>query len=223
MLEEDLRIGGDDADDDHVLFSASSVRPDAHGNIFVLDRKMYRIRKFSPDGEHLVTFGREGEGPGEMRRAYFMELDHEGNVVIFDTDGRRFTWFDPSGQYLRSVGFQEWIRGFHGRPDGHFYVLTQFVDFEKVEVPYLMRLEHCGSGFERLAVFDSLETHPQVTIRSDDGMFSFSAPFAEHMVSEMLPDGSIAVAGTRTYEVRVFGRETGACCAPCGATWTRPN
>ena len=38
----------------------------ADGSVVVSDRAHFRIQKFGPDGEHLWSRGREGEGPGEF-------------------------------------------------------------------------------------------------------------------------------------------------------------
>ena len=41
---------------------------DLDGNVLVIDAANYDVRIFGPDGSHLMSFGREGEGPMEFRQ-----------------------------------------------------------------------------------------------------------------------------------------------------------
>ncbi|MBN1426525.1 hypothetical protein JXA88_18400 [Candidatus Fermentibacteria bacterium] len=92
-LEELWRAGDDE---DMVFGCIVSATRDAQGNIFLLDAQLSQVQAFSPEGEYLKTLSREGEGPGEIRRAdgllfmpdstlgavHFMT----GSVVCFDRD-----------------------------------------------------------------------------------------------------------------------------------------
>lgn len=53
---------------------------DRDGNVVVLDPVNYDVRVFRPDGSHLLSFGREGEGP--------MEFDTRPHSVTVLSDGR---------------------------------------------------------------------------------------------------------------------------------------
>ena len=45
---------------------ARSVIVGEDGNIYLLDGQLSEIQVFAPDGEHVDTLGRQGEGPGEF-------------------------------------------------------------------------------------------------------------------------------------------------------------
>lgn len=65
-LEELWRAGGEDGD---VIFGRiSDVARHANGEIFVLDNQLCQVEVFSPEGEHLRTLSRQGDGPGEVRQ-----------------------------------------------------------------------------------------------------------------------------------------------------------
>jgi hypothetical protein len=67
QLEELWGRGGED---DDVLFGlVSQLVQDEDENIYLLDGQLSEIQVFSPNGEHINTIGREGEGPGEFRNA----------------------------------------------------------------------------------------------------------------------------------------------------------
>jgi hypothetical protein len=63
-----LILGGEDADDP-ILLMPRQVEEGPDGNLYVLDTGDSTIKVFSPEGAHLRTLGRKGEGPGEFQRA----------------------------------------------------------------------------------------------------------------------------------------------------------
>jgi 6-bladed beta-propeller len=64
------------------------------GSVFVQDSKSYKIHKFTKEGKHTASFGKRGEGPGEimwmtqgfLKDKYFI-LPDEGKIHYFLTDG----------------------------------------------------------------------------------------------------------------------------------------
>lgn len=82
---EELWVRGGD-DDDLFFGRLVQVVEDGDGNVYALDAQLSEILVFSPDGEHLRTVGREGEGPGEFAAASDMYLgpkDLLGIIRIF--------------------------------------------------------------------------------------------------------------------------------------------
>jgi sugar lactone lactonase YvrE len=78
---EAWRVGGDDEED--IIFGVlSSIAADSEGNIYLLDTQLSEVMVFSPDGEYIRSIGREGEGPGEFRRAGSLFFTPEGNVAV---------------------------------------------------------------------------------------------------------------------------------------------
>ena len=83
-------------------FGSISTAAIGPGNeVFIGDRHYYEVRVFGPDGRHLRTFGRDGEGPGEFGdiaslawvRDRLLALDLVvGRITEFLSDG------EPLGQ-----------------------------------------------------------------------------------------------------------------------------
>jgi hypothetical protein len=95
VLEEQWRRGGDD---DEIFFGTiGEFLHDAEGNLYLLDGQLSEIQVFDPDGEHLRTIGRQGEGPGEFQNGADMfwapggEIGvvqaWPGKIVMITTDG----------------------------------------------------------------------------------------------------------------------------------------
>ena len=80
--EELWRLGGDDEDEDVIFGVLTSIATDSEGNVYLLDMQLSQVYVYSSDGEYLNTIGREGEGPGEFRRAGDMFIAPDGNVAV---------------------------------------------------------------------------------------------------------------------------------------------
>lgn len=97
---EEWRVGG--AGGDGALFSflhGSLVETDAEGRAFVLDGRAGHVAVFDDQGRHLMNIGREGEGPGEFRRAANMSVAQDGSVSVWDFGKAGLIRFSPDGRY----------------------------------------------------------------------------------------------------------------------------
>ena len=94
---EAWRAGGDE-DEDIIFGVIGDIAVDAQGNWYALDQQLSQINVFDRDGNFLRTIGREGEGPGEFRRAsqLFTTPDNKiavaqmmpGKIVLLTPDGK---------------------------------------------------------------------------------------------------------------------------------------
>jgi len=81
--------------------SGIAMAPD--GCIYVSDGYGNRcVHKYSPDGEHLLTWGEPGSGPGEFAVVHNIGCDKEGRVLICDRENNRIQIFDPNGKYMET-------------------------------------------------------------------------------------------------------------------------
>lgn len=75
-----------------------------NGNMFVSDGYGgHRVHKFSPDGELLLSWGSQGDGPGEFALLHNIWVDPRGRVLICDRENHRIQFFDGEGVFL-----EEW-------------------------------------------------------------------------------------------------------------------
>jgi hypothetical protein len=73
---------------------------DHEGRIHVLDGNALEVRVFGPDGAHIVTFGREGEGPGEFKQPWGFEVDSAGRIYVIDSGTNRYSIFGAGGELI---------------------------------------------------------------------------------------------------------------------------
>ena len=80
------------------------IRVDAN-RIYLMDKSHKQILIFSMTGTFIRALGRSGEGPGEFRYLYTMDVKDD-LVACFDQGNLRMTLFDTSGVFITSFGTQ---------------------------------------------------------------------------------------------------------------------
>ncbi len=94
--QELWRAGGDD---EEIIFGVvSDVAIDAEGKLYALDSQLSSISVFDPDGNFLRTIGREGEGPGEFRRASQLFVTPDGKIGVAQAMPGKIVLLAPDGK-----------------------------------------------------------------------------------------------------------------------------
>jgi hypothetical protein len=102
MVEEDFRIGALDDDGPASFGQIKGLAVDDQGRIVVLESQAQELRVFGPDGRHIRTLGRRGEGPGEMQNANGLLMAPDGRVWVADPQLGRMSVFDIDTGYVES-------------------------------------------------------------------------------------------------------------------------
>ncbi len=113
---EELGFGGDETDEEAMLYQPSEILVDAQDFIHVSDYRDAVIKVYDQDGEYVRTIGRKGEGPGEFQSLSDMKFLDDGRLLVLDYRARRSSLFDQAGQFIES----------HPWRNPHFQIL--FVD-----------------------------------------------------------------------------------------------
>lgn len=97
-----LTLGGEDEGVESFFgLSDNSIATDADGNLYILDTGNHRVVVFDPEGTHLRTMGREGEGPGELQLfPVGIAVAEDGVVHVYDWGKRGLVRFAPDGSPL---------------------------------------------------------------------------------------------------------------------------
>lgn len=101
-IKEVLRIGSEDLEDDRYVFSGiNDIQFDNLDNVYVLDRKEFRIQVYSPLGIYIKSIPlKKGQGPGEFLRAFMFDIDSANHIYIVDDFLRRVTAIDERGKLI---------------------------------------------------------------------------------------------------------------------------
>jgi DNA-binding beta-propeller fold protein YncE len=90
------------------LFGPRDITVDPDGNLLVTDTGNKRVLKFSPEGEHLATYGKGGSGPGEFNEPVGVAVGPGGDIYVADAWNRRIQRFDADFTYLGEIEVESW-------------------------------------------------------------------------------------------------------------------
>jgi hypothetical protein len=101
-LHEEFRI---DTESDALsvagLSDIAAVDADSRGRIYVCQRAKGRdplIFQFDNRGNFLKSFGRIGQGPGEIQSPYYLRITAKDEIPVFDRSANRLIFLDPDGR-----------------------------------------------------------------------------------------------------------------------------
>jgi hypothetical protein len=166
-LQEELTVdfGRDDIGALGVA-NAIDFEVDGTGRIFFFDSnaKENTIFVFDQQGRFLRSFGRKGQGPGEIQWILFTRFDAAGNLIISDHQNRKVLTFDASGRLLGEQRFP----AAPGRPivlplDGGNYLCLRQNRSEKSPAPEDI-FSLLDGEFREIAVLDRRTTYDPDTL-----------------------------------------------------------
>ena len=59
---------------------------------------------FSPSGEKMLSFGKQGSGQGQFQHPRGVAVDGEGNILVVDSANNRIQIFIAEGHFTKTVG-----------------------------------------------------------------------------------------------------------------------
>jgi hypothetical protein len=130
-----VQIGVPDGDERYLLHNVQDVATFSDGRIAVANGGSQDIRIYGPDGAHLLTIGRAGDGPGEFRSLASVDVTAADSIIAFDSGLRRVSVFDGSGVYARSWSFESPGRGIYPSKARAFDDGTVLVAFLRGRMP----------------------------------------------------------------------------------------
>lgn len=100
-LQPELTIGELDGAPEYTFGRISSLAVDESGRIYAVDRQVPALRIYDSDGNHVETWGRSGEGPGEFNSPDAgLTILSDGRVVVRNRGNGRLEVFSPEGDPL---------------------------------------------------------------------------------------------------------------------------
>jgi hypothetical protein len=211
VAQLDLTIGGPDEGRDAYIFSdIRGLALDPKGQILVADNKDHTVRIFSAIGEYRYTFGRQGQGPGDLLGPCCIAFAPSGQLWVKEFGNRRYSAFRLTPQRAE---FQYVIRG-TGNPLGYLDRVAWDPRGHLVDVSSLVT----GAGFERSFLDstgvamrrDTIPNPPADSIASwthqkcdtrGCGSSTYNQPFGSAALRAFGPNGEMAQAVSSRYAV----------------------
>jgi len=130
------------------------VDADSDGNIY-----FYRFQssenfifKFDKNGNFLNSFGRRGQGPGEIQSLSYFAIDSKDNIIISDNRNRKILFLNNNGRLIKEISYILNISEAVPLENGKYIVTRRIADPSKHITP--IRLILCSANFEELNELD---------------------------------------------------------------------
>jgi hypothetical protein len=200
-LERVLTLGAIDGKEQWVFGRIADVELDESGTVYVLDAMAGEVRVFGLDGEHLRTFGRKGDGPGEFRSPRALD-QVDGTIVV--TDVRRVTQFSPSGDLLGdlTVSVPGVVRVLPLQDPGFVLLREGVVNLSRIDGNQVVRMLRRGEWSEILAGSSS-----GIFYRGSDQAMALKSPLCSSLYLAPLVGGGFLVAHGGEGFVRRFSQD----------------
>lgn len=111
QMERVVRIGVLDGPPEYTFGRVGGLAVVPDGRVLVLDALAHALRAYSPEGEHLFSFGSEGQGPGELRFPTSPVI-LDGGIVVYDQRLRRLVRYTFSGEHVETRSFATDVAAF---------------------------------------------------------------------------------------------------------------
>jgi hypothetical protein len=129
-------------DDDEVFFgSIGTVRADGAGETLLLDTQLAQVHRFGSDGTLLGTIGKEGDGPGEVRRPNDMFVRDDGTICLLQGFPGRVVRLHPDGTPAGDATYSQGEAS-----QGQFAVMVRGLDDPEGMVLAGIRMNFSGGG-----------------------------------------------------------------------------
>ncbi len=155
ILEKEISIDMERDDIAEIgLPDVHSVDADSDGNIY-----FHRFRssenfifKFDKNGNFIKSFGRRGQGPGEIQMVSYFSIDSKDNIIISDRANGKIIFFNTNGELSQEISYGLNITDAIPLENGKYLVIRRIRDDSQHSIPTKLIL--CSAKFEELKELD---------------------------------------------------------------------
>jgi hypothetical protein len=172
---------------------------DSEGNIYAFMRQSNEnfIFKFDQNGSFITSFGRKGDGPGELRYAFYLRVDFQENITISEPR-RKLIIYDKNGNYLKQVALKQYYMEALPLINGNYLVKKRVRNPDSMSQEWPLIL--CDAEFEEIKEFDKF-------IEPSWGIVK-KLLFPTMVLINCVSDGKIYLVNTeKGYEIREYDLE----------------
>lgn len=199
LLEEELLMDMESKEIEDIGFvDIDYFDLDSEGNIYIVSTgaKDKLVYKFDNKGKYISSFGRKGQGPGEVQFVLYFGIDSRDRIIISDHVRKKVYHFSDEGQLIEGTSYDPDFFTMFPLENGKYLFRRHLPDMENKRSSVSLRI--CNSEFEERKELDAY-----FTSRSSGGI-RVSSPIFEWRVS----GGKIfSVNEQRGYEILVYDLE----------------
>jgi hypothetical protein len=212
-LVEEATIGVETGADEYMLGEITALHA-TDDEIYVLDSSASKVRVYDFAGNHLRSFGRGGQGPGEFGRfAFGLNVAPDGRVYVGDVANRRISIHSPEGEAIDEIAFSSQVQccraGLVLADGGGVWLQVRVADEDGPSSRAGVRVHTVDGPVGEPILVPEIEYERRV-IRTARGDIE-RVPFAPRLVWGLGYDQSLIVGASDRYRFRIIhpgGRST---------------
>jgi hypothetical protein len=195
-LKSDFTIGLETEDMNYAFSGLQHTQVDEQEYIYAADWKETLIKVYDKNGKHVRSFGRKGQGPGEIGMPFYLGIFQGNSVVVNDQTNAKFIFYSREGEFLKEIpmGKYRFITRFKVDSEGCFYAISR--TFDEAKITY--ELKKFSPALDPLATFASFEE-----MRTPQVVQAFSPP----NFIQMTRDENIVWLDPIKYELTLMNRQ----------------
>jgi hypothetical protein len=195
-LKSDFTIGLETEDTNYTFSGLQHTQVDEQEYIYAADWKETLIKVYDKNGKHVRSFGRKGQGPGEIGMPFYLGIFQGNSVVVNDQTNAKFIFYSREGEFLKEIpmGKYRFITRFKVDSEGCFYAISR--TFDEAKITY--ELKKFSPALDPLATFASFEE-----MRTPQVVQAFSPP----NFIQMTRDENIVWLDPIKYELTLMNRQ----------------
>lgn len=216
-LVPEMSIGEMDGADEYLFGSINGIAVADDGTVYVVDGQAKELRAYDADGRYLGTYGKKGEGPGELNGPDGgIAVLSDGRIVVRDPGNARLQVYNADGS---DAGTWPHRGGLHtGSPlwytddDAVYPMILLNMEEEGGPKNWQMALVHVdatGTAGDTIRPPDVGYETPSVEAHSPDGsgISMNSVPFSAGEDWTLHPDGYFVHGVETSYHIRLLNPE----------------
>ena len=195
-LKPDFTIGLETEDVNYVFSGLQHTQVDEQEYIYAADWKETLIKVYDKNGKHVRSFGRKGQGPGEIGLPFYLGIFQGNKIVVNDQANAKFIIYSREGELLKEIptGKYRSVTRFKVDSEGCIYAISRTFDQTKT----IFELKKFSPAFDPLETFASFEV-----MRTPQVVQAFSPPY----FVQITRDENIVWLDPIKYELTLMNRQ----------------
>jgi hypothetical protein len=188
----------------------SDVAVDEKNDIYICDNREHNIKKFRASGEYIRSFGKLGQGPGDLNMP--MEIEYlKGRLYVRNLMNHRISIFDSEGAFIDSLSLPDdkiiWY-SMKILSDGRFIAHLEKKYYDTPTPPSEIKVVLFSKDFSSTRNLFERKINNGRYIREPRHVFVPNA-FTPDITWDLDPEGRIVIGYSEKYEILFLDPEKG--------------
>ncbi len=193
-----------------ILARIRGIEIDNKGNVFIWESKQLKIFVYNSEGKFLYSFGKKGEGPGEIMDQWgsslFLSKDH---IILHERNTGRINYFQYNGTFYKTIKllklkYSHAMRGYIDS-DNLLFFLSDTISNRKENFVGVFNLKERKSK----KITDYIEDKPLVINDKAVGNMTLYNPIISvFMISSQIEGDKVVYGRNNIYKISILDLKT---------------